>query len=263
MSDFVEWLKNEWQALERRSQQKYSTRRLSVDAGLSPNTLYQLLKHPEVKASPETCHKLAEFFGVEPLQVLELAGHVVVPRSRGETDSNLELALQRSDLQKLLRSAQDLPAAEVQLVQQLVDQLRVRHREAEVSEVARGQAVALVVEDVPDSRALFVEMLKAAGLKVLEATDGQNAVEVIQTSGSVIDVVLMDYRMPRMDGVEATKKIRQHFPDLPIMFVSGFDEPEMKEAAFAAGAVEYLVSPVNYEELMAVVSRVRRGEKAS
>ena len=259
MLTFVDWLKSEWETIERHSGQKYSARRLSLEAGLSPNTLYQLLNHPQVKPSPETCHKLADFFEVEPLSVLEIAGHVVVKPSGAANNTALETALQRNDLQKLLLSAQNLTTEDVRLVQQMVDQLQIRRRAEEMPDVARGAAVALVVEDTPDARALFVEMLKAAGLKVLEATDGQNAVEVIETSGPVIDVVLMDYRMPRMDGVEATKKIREHFPDLPILFVSGFDEPEMKQAAFEAGAVEYLVSPVDYDELMAVVSRGAAG----
>jgi len=260
MTHFIDWLKTEWETLERQEGQKYSARRLSIEAGLSPNTLYQLLNHPEVKPSPETCHKLAEFFGVEPLLVLELAGHVSSKTVDG-TVSGLESALQRTDLKKLLLSARDLSPTEVQLVQQTVDQFRIKRRGEDVPDVARGAAVALVVEDTPDTRALFVEMLRAAGLKVLEATDGQHAIEQIETSGPLIDVVLMDYRMPRMDGVETTKKIRQRFPDLPILFVSAWDEPKMKEAAFAAGAAEYLVSPVEYDDLIEVVSRVRRGEK--
>jgi CheY-like chemotaxis protein len=243
-----------------RTGDKYSARRLSIEAGLSPNTLYQLLKHPEVKPSPETCHKLAGFFGVEPLLVLEIAGHVSAIEV-GETTSELEMALRRSDLQKLLLSAQDLSPTEVQLVQQLVDQLRIKHRETEAQEVARGAAVALVVEDTPDARALYVHMLQAAGLKVLEAPDGASALELIKTSGALIDVVLMDYRMPRMNGVEATQAIRLQFPDLPILFVSHWDEPEMKSAAFEAGAAEYLVAPVEYETLVEAVLQVRQRGK--
>ncbi len=256
MSKFVDWLKTEWEALERKQGKKFSTRRLSIEAGLSPNTLYQLLNHPEVKPSPETCHKLADFFGVEPLFVLEIAGYVPA-KEVSETASELETALQRSDLQKLLLSAQDLSSTEVQLVQQMVDQFRIKRREEAGQDVASGAAVALVVDDTPDARATYVEMLRFAGLKVLEATDGQNALELIETSGALIDVVLMDYRMPRMDGVEATREIRKHFPDLPILFVSAWNVPEMKEAAFEAGAAEYLVAPVDYDRLIEAVSQVR------
>jgi CheY-like chemotaxis protein len=157
-----------------------------------------------------------------------------------------------------LLSAQDLLPAEIQLVQQMIDQFRLKRQEEQIPDVAKGAAVALVVEDTPDSRALFAHMLKTAGLKVLEASDGEKAVELIETSGQLIDVVLMDYRMPRMDGVEATKKIRQRFPKLPILFISGWDEPEMKKAAFQAGAAEYLVAPIDYEKLIEVVSRIRQ-----
>jgi CheY-like chemotaxis protein/DNA-binding XRE family transcriptional regulator len=257
MSNFVDWLKTEWTALERNTGQKFSARQLSIEAGLSPNTLYPLLKHTDIKPSLETCRKLASFFKVEPLLVLEVAGHVSV-QDVTEAVSEFEEALQRSDLQKLLLSARELAPAELQLVQQLVDQLRLKRREEEVQAVARGAAVALVVEDTPDARNLFVEMLKMAGLKVLEATDGQSAVEVIETNGELIDVVLMDYRMPRMDGVQATKAIRKRFPDLPILFVSAWDEPEMIRAAREAGAAEYLVSPIAYENLINAISRVRR-----
>jgi CheY-like chemotaxis protein len=217
-----------------------------------------LLNHPEVKPSPETCHKLAEVFNVEPLLVLELAGHVA-SAELGDVAAEFEEALSRVELRKLLLSAQNLLPADVKLVQQLVDQLQIKRQE-EAGAAAQGAAVALVVEDTRDSRELFVQFLKHAGLKVLEAADGQRALELIESSGELIDVVLMDYRMPRMDGVEATRKIRQRFPNLPVMFISAYSEPEMKQAAFDAGAAEYLVSPVDFEELVDAISRVRRSK---
>lgn len=262
MSEFKQWLKAAWETLEGRTGEKYSTRRLSIEAGLSPNTLYQLLKHPEVKPNPETCHKLASFFDVEPLLILEMAGHISAQGVSKVTDE-LEGALRRSDLRQLLLSAQHLSPTEVQLVQQVVDQLSIKHQETQAEDVARGAAVALVVEDTPDTRALYVDMLQAAGLKVLQAPDGESALELMKTSGTVIDMVLMDYRMPRMNGVEATQAIRRQFPDLPILFVSHWDEPEMKRAAFEAGAAKYLVAPVEYETLVEAVLQVRQRPKAN
>jgi two-component system nitrogen regulation response regulator GlnG len=63
-----------------------------------------------------------------------------------------------------------------------------------------------------------------------------------------------------MDGVEATRQIRRRFPQLPVLFVSAYSEPEMKAAAIEAGAAEYLVVPVDYYELVEAVSRVRKKE---
>lgn len=259
MSRFVDWLKHEWDLLERQENEKYSTRRLSMMAGLSPNTLYQLLNHPEIRPSPETCHRLAELFDADPLYVLELAGHISTTETH-DLPEEFAAALQRPELQRLIPDLQNLTSAELQLVQQLVNQLHSKRRVEGMQEAARGAAVALVVDDTADARSVYANMLHTAGLKVLEATDGQHAVELIETSGAVIDIVLMDYRMPRMDGVEASTEIRKYFPDLPILFISAWDEPEMKKAAFAAGAAEYLVAPVGYDELVEAVTRVRRGE---
>jgi DNA-binding response OmpR family regulator len=50
---------------------------------------------------------------------------------------------------------------------------------------------------------------------------------------------------------------------LPILFISAWDEPEMKQAAFAAGAAEYLVAPVGYDELLEAVTHMRRGDLVS
>jgi CheY-like chemotaxis protein len=230
-----------------------------MEAGLSPNTLYQLLKHPDVRPNPETCRKLAAFFHVPPLSILELAGHVAPNQAAPEAGEVEKVLQQRSDLRDLLTNLQDLSPVEVQLVQQMVDRLRLKRR---TEAVASGAAVALVVDDTPEARAAIVHMLQAAGLKVLEAADGQRAVELMQTSGALVDVVLMDYKMPRMNGVEATREIRKHFADLPIVFVSAWDEPEMKQAAFDVGAAEYLVAPVGFDQLIDTVSRVRQQAQA-
>lgn len=256
MSKFVDWLKTEWESLERRKNQKLSTRKLSIAAGLSPNTLYQLLNNPDIKPSPETCHKLAEYFHVEPIRVLELAGHVNPPTLENMT-SEIQQALERPELQNLLYSLQTLDEKDVQIVKQLVDQLRQR-KDDSLADPAKGAAVALVVEDTADKRNLLVSMLRTAGLKVLEANNGEMAIELIEQSGNLIDIVITDYRMPKMDGVETTLAIRKKFPQLPILFVSAWDEPEMKAAAFNAGAAEYLVAPIDYQELVDAVTKVRR-----
>jgi len=251
-SEFVQWLKREWDALERRTHQNYSVRRLSLEAGLSAGTLHQLLKRPDVQPSPKTCNKLAVFFGLDPRHVLQLAGHIVPPD--GETRSDLEAAMQRSDLRTLIRDLVEFTSDEVRIVQQTADQLKTRRK---MQKAASKVAVALVVDDAPSAREIIADMLRVAGLKVLEASHGLAAVELIKTSGSIVDVVLMDYRMPRMDGVEATKEIRKRFPDLPVIFVSAWDKPEMKEAAFAAGAMEYLVAPIDYDRLLETIASIR------
>jgi CheY-like chemotaxis protein/DNA-binding XRE family transcriptional regulator len=257
-SEFVQWLKKEWDGLEQRTRQKYSVRKLSLAAGLSAGTLHQLLKRPDVQPSPKTCNKLAAFFETDPRHVLQLAGHIVP--AEGETTSHLQVATQRSDLRALIYDLVEFTSDEVRIVQQTVDQLKTRRK---MQQAASKVAVALVVDDTPSARETIADMLRVAGLKVLEAPHGLAAVELIKTSGSIVDVVLMDYRMPRMDGVEATKQIRERFPDLPVIFVSAWDKPEMKEAAFAVGAMEYLVAPIDYDRLLETIASIRPNESQS
>jgi CheY-like chemotaxis protein len=190
--------------------------------------------------------------------VLELAGHIAA--SDSESDSPLEKALQRSELRTLVSDLADFSSDEIKIVRQTVDQLITRRK---MREAARRVTVALVVDDAASARSTVANMLRMAGVKVLEAPHGLAAVELIKTSGSIVDVVLMDYRMPRMDGVEATQKIREQFPHLPIIFISAWDQDEMKEAAFKAGAADYLVAPIDYDRLLETIASIQTDEGES
>lgn len=251
-SEFIQWLRKEWDALERRTDQKYSVRRLSLEAGLSAGTLHQLLRRPDMQPSPKTCNKLAAFFETEPQHVLQLAHHIQLADS--PSTSSVKAAIQRSDLRALLGDLAEFTDDEIQIVQQTVDQLKTRRR---MQRAASRVTVALVVDDTPSARQTIADMLRAAGLKVLEAPHGLAAMEMIKTSGSIVDVVLMDYRMPKMNGVETTKEIRKRFPDLPVIFVSAWDRDEMKEAAFEAGAIAYLVAPIDHDQLLETIASIQ------
>ena len=72
-----------------------------------------------------------------------------------------------------------------------------------------------------------------------QASDGEEAINVIDSVQP--DVVLMDIRMPRMDGIEATKRLRQTHPRLPILILTTFDDHELIIKAIAAGAKGYLL----------------------
>ncbi len=79
----------------------------------------------------------------------------------------------------------------------------------------------LLVEDDEDSMMLLRAMLKPTGAKILEATDGQDALEVFESNPDT-DMVLMDLRMPRMDGFEATRAIKAKQADLPVVALTAY-----------------------------------------
>ncbi len=86
-----------------------------------------------------------------------------------------------------------------------------------------------------------------------QASDGEEAINVIDSVQP--DVVLMDIRMPRMDGIEATRHLRQTHPQLPILILTTFDDHELIIKAIAAGAKGYLLKDVSLETLVDAIAR--------
>jgi signal transduction histidine kinase/HAMP domain-containing protein/CheY-like chemotaxis protein len=116
--------------------------------------------------------------------------------------------------------------------------------------------VALIVDD--DERNVFAlaGVLELHGAQVLHAANGQEGLDLLQSRDDV-DVVLMDVMMPELDGYEATRRIRAvpRFADLPIIAVTAKAMPEDREAILAAGATDYVVKPLDADDLL---SRIRR-----
>ena len=113
----------------------------------------------------------------------------------------------------------------------------------------------LIVEDFEDSRFMMRKLLEMAGYRVLEATDGEQAVKLAVQKRPAL--ILMDLSLPRMDGLSATRRIRRRkrFAKLPIVAVSAYDSPESRKEALAAGCDEYLAKPIDFDQLNLVVNR--------
>jgi CheY-like chemotaxis protein len=82
----------------------------------------------------------------------------------------------------------------------------------------------LVVDDVPEVRLVLKALLEGPDLGVLEAADGEQALQVL-TAGDV-DLVITDCQMPRMSGLDLMRKVREQHPALPFIVVSSTAEPE-------------------------------------
>ena len=119
------------------------------------------------------------------------------------------------------------------------------------------QHVVLIAED-EDSNFKYLEIvLKKAMYKVLRANDGFEAVEKCRTHPE-IDILLLDLKMPGMDGFEAAKKIRNILPQLPIIALSAYVSSQDEEAAIQAGCNEYVVKPISKTRLLETITRLLR-----
>lgn len=114
----------------------------------------------------------------------------------------------------------------------------------------------LLVEDTEDNRQMMRKLLEMSGYRVLEATNGEEAVEL--TSGEAPELILMDLSLPIIDGLAATRLIRNlpHGRRLPIVAVSAHDTADFHADALAAGCDAYITKPINYPELEEIVERL-------
>lgn len=103
---------------------------------------------------------------------------------------------------------------------------------------------ALLIDDSRALRRILGQMLRELGYTVSEAGDGQQGLELLQ-SGPLPDVVLVDWNMPRMNGLEFVQAVRSQprFTQLPLMMVTSETEMERVSAAITAGANEYVMKP--------------------
>jgi CheY-like chemotaxis protein len=107
----------------------------------------------------------------------------------------------------------------------------------------------LVVDDQNDNVVLVSLWLQNLGYRVVTAVNGESAVEVARLA--MPQLILMDIAMPVMDGLDATRRIRQTplISDLPIIFLTAFDTKEFRQRAGDAGGDGYLTKPIDFERL--------------
>jgi CheY-like chemotaxis protein len=118
----------------------------------------------------------------------------------------------------------------------------------------------LAVDDNRLNRLVVERVLQLEGAFVTLAADGQQALQLLRTASQPFDVVLMDVQMPVMDGLNATREIRQDpgLAGLPVVALSAGVLPEEREAALSAGMNDFLAKPLDPRRLAAVLQPFRQ-----
>lgn len=109
----------------------------------------------------------------------------------------------------------------------------------------------LIADDEERWRRLVGDFLRNEGYKTVEASNGQQAVELV-SQDSDISLVILDIMMPVMDGIQACKAIRE-FSDLPIIMLTAKDDEDSEVLGFVCGADEYIAKPVKFPIFIARV----------
>ena len=114
----------------------------------------------------------------------------------------------------------------------------------------------LVAEDDPSTRKLMAAVLTRYGYSPYTAADGIEALEILEKTH--IDLIVLDLMMPRMDGYTFTETLRKGGSDLPILMVTAKESPADKKRGFIIGTDDYMVKPVDEEEMILRIAALLR-----
>lgn len=118
----------------------------------------------------------------------------------------------------------------------------------------------LVVDDTQDNLVLISLAVQEMNCRVVTAVNGEDALTVALLAEP--DLILMDIAMPKVDGIEATRLIRQQakLRDVPIVILSAFDSESFRQRAIEAGVNGYFTKPVDFERLRQFIQKLLSGE---
>ena len=120
----------------------------------------------------------------------------------------------------------------------------------------KAAKTVLVVEDFEDNRFMMRRLLEMSGYRVVEAVNGREAVDMAVSERP--DLILMDLSLPHLDGLAATRRIREHegLGRVPIVAVSAHDTSDFHAEALAAGCNEYVTKPIDFDQLESLLRRL-------
>jgi PAS domain S-box-containing protein len=123
---------------------------------------------------------------------------------------------------------------------------------------ARGKGLVLVAEDEEGVRTLARHMLELLGHEVVLAADGDEALARLHERAGKVRLVLLDLTMPRRDGEQTLREVRRHWPDLPVLLMSGYSEAELG-GRVAGAASGFLQKPFTLQDLAGRVDALLAG----
>ena len=126
---------------------------------------------------------------------------------------------------------------------------QLEHEEVDTHEIRKKDYLVLIVDDLIDNLVLISLDLQKCGYRVVTASNGEEAVRVASISQP--DLILMDIGMPGLDGLGATRQIKEKegIGSIPVIALTAFETEGFRRAAYDAGFDGYLTKPINFDRL--------------
>jgi DNA-binding NtrC family response regulator len=109
----------------------------------------------------------------------------------------------------------------------------------------------LIVDDELLIRDLLYDFFQGQGWEISVAENGEKALEILRSKQ--IDLVLTDIKMPQMDGLTLTTEVKESYPDIPVVLMTGYPSVESAVAALRNKAADYITKPFNINQLFKIV----------
>lgn len=111
----------------------------------------------------------------------------------------------------------------------------------------------LVTDDQAGIRKLLIEILRPQGYEVIECADGLEALKFLESNR--VDLMLLDMKMPQMDGITTLKRINELKLDVKVIFMTAFGELKVTKDAHRLGALDYILKPFDIIQLLELVNK--------
>jgi len=139
------------------------------------------------------------------------------------------------------------------------DKVEIPEGESSDGVLAGGSETVLLVEDEQMVRKLVVKLLDRMGYKVIQASNGQEALEMASSCNMHIDLLMTDIIMPGINGKELSEKLKNSLPDMKVLFTSGYTENVIAQEGILEEGLNFIGKPYTPQKLAAILRRIFEG----
>jgi DNA-binding response OmpR family regulator len=121
------------------------------------------------------------------------------------------------------------------------------------------KTIVIVEDDVPSIR-YYETLLQSSGAEVIKFRTGRDFIDFLNNNDSKIDLVIMDFLIPLVNGIDCTRMFRKTRKNVPVLMITAYSSEQSKSEAFIAGCTEYILKPVYPENVYALLEKYLKQE---
>ncbi len=117
-----------------------------------------------------------------------------------------------------------------------------------------NKTIVIVEDDVPSIR-YYETLLQSSGAEVIKFRTGKDFIDFVEKKDTKIDLVIMDFLIPLVNGIDCTRIFRKERKDVPVLMITAYSSEQSKSDAYIAGCNEYILKPVYPEKVYALLEK--------